>query len=309
MSSVEAVSAYTKAARRLGLGTEVEVYSGISPSDVVFEPPRRESVEGQAAECRSLALALGTASASPWISPDTYQLALSWIPWLRSGPSFLGPDPVTVVRYEGRLVVEISRRFPESGRSTPGHTPVVGPTLAPPEVWPVEDEAVGAPARAVRSLIEGATAGSTSASAAAAREVRELSGLPAERLGAIFPVERESFQRWVAGTNPGRANLERLLALRHFLRALRERVADPKTWLISPLSTLEDQTPYDVLRTGGLTSLWTEISGLSPSAAPTERFVDAEGNTGLLVRGSLRADDTPTPAEELDDYDEWLDGD
>src|SRR5206468_424785 len=58
-------------------------------------------------------------------------------------------------------------------------------------------------------------------SAAVAREVRDLSGLSAEKLGDIFPIERESYQRWISGKNiPSEGNFERLLALRHFLRAV-----------------------------------------------------------------------------------------
>ena len=43
------------------------------------------------------------------------------------------------------------------------------------------------------------TADPTPESAAVASEVRDLSGLSAEKLGDIFPIERESYQRWISG--------------------------------------------------------------------------------------------------------------
>ena len=60
------------------------------------------------------------------------------------------------------------------------------------------------------------TAYLTPESAAVASDVRDLSGLSAGKLGDIFPIERESYQRWISGKNtPSEGNLERLLALRH----------------------------------------------------------------------------------------------
>jgi len=144
-------------------------------------------------------------------------------------------------------------------------------------------------------------------SALIAREVRDLSGLSAERLGQIFPVERESYQRWVSGkTTPSAANLERLLALRHFLRELANRVQTPKSWLLTPLSEgTSSGTPYEALKRGNLADLWDALAGL-PSRARRYTREAADGTTLTVTEGSLRGRDIRTTPEELDDYDDWL---
>jgi hypothetical protein len=147
-------------------------------------------------------------------------------------------------------------------------------------------------------------------SASVAREVRDLSGLSAGKLGDLFPVERESFQRWMSGKlTPSSANLERLLALRHFLRALADRVDDRKSWLLSPLTEgAASPTAYEVLKTGNLRTLWDAIVDLPSTARRRPREITGEG-TVTVVDGSLRGRDHRTSEEELDDYDELFDGD
>jgi transcriptional regulator with XRE-family HTH domain len=144
-------------------------------------------------------------------------------------------------------------------------------------------------------------------SALVAKEVRNLSGLSAERLGEIFPVERESYQRWISGrTVPSPANLERLLALRHFLRELPNRVPEPKSWLLSPLGEgTASPTPHQLLKAGNLAELWNALADL-PSSAPRYTRQSADGSTLTVTEGSLRGRDLPTSAEELDNYDDWL---
>lgn len=144
-------------------------------------------------------------------------------------------------------------------------------------------------------------------SALAAREVRDLSGLSAERLGEIFPVERESYQRWVSGsTTPSPANLERLLALKHFLRELANRVADPNSWLLEPLAAgTPSPTPYEALKTGNLADVWDAIADLPSKATRYTREL-ADGSVLTVTEGSLRGRDVRTSEEELDDYGEWL---
>lgn len=146
------------------------------------------------------------------------------------------------------------------------------------------------------------------ASASVAREVRDLSGLSAGKLGDLFPVERESFQRWMSGKlTPSSANLERLLALRHFLRALADRVEDRKSWLLSPLTEgAASPTAYELLKTGNLRTLWDSIVNLPSSAKRQPREIPGEGTVTAVV-GSLRGRDHRTSEEELDDYDELFD--
>lgn len=144
-------------------------------------------------------------------------------------------------------------------------------------------------------------------SAAIAREVRDLSGLSAEKLGEIFPIERESYQRWISGKNtPSEGNLERLLALRHFFRTVADRVESPKAWLLTPLAEgVMSGSPYDLLRAGDFSSSWDAISRL-PSTAKRYSRRARDGSELTVIEGSLRGRNLPTSAEELDDYDDWL---
>lgn len=144
-------------------------------------------------------------------------------------------------------------------------------------------------------------------SAVIAREVRDLSGLGARRLGEIFPVERESYQRWVSGRiTPSAENLERLLALRHFFRELANRVPSPKSWLLAPL--LEGKaspTPYELIKAGNLADVWAAIEGL-PSKARRYTRTAADGSIVTVTEGSVRGRDLRTSEDEMSDYSDWL---
>lgn len=147
----------------------------------------------------------------------------------------------------------------------------------------------------------------TPESAAVASEVRDLSGLSAEKLGDIFPIERESYQRWISGKNtPSEGNLERLLALRHYFRAVADRVDTPKAWLLSPLAEgVMSSSPYDLLRSGNLSSAWDALSTL-PSRAKRHTRRASDGSEAIVIEGSARGRNAPTTADESDDYDDWL---
>lgn len=139
-----------------------------------------------------------------------------------------------------------------------------------------------------------------------AREVRDLSGLSAGRLAELFPVERETYQRWITGSPPSSANEERLLAIRHFLRELTHRVSNVRTWLLAPLVDGADSpSAFEVLKGGRLAELWDAIADL-PSTAGRQTYVASDGSTLTELQGSRRGRDLRTPEEELDDYAEWL---
>lgn len=144
-------------------------------------------------------------------------------------------------------------------------------------------------------------------SAVVASEVRDLSGLSAEKLGDIFPIERESYQRWISGKNtPSEGNLERLLALRHYFRAVADRVDSPKAWLLSPLvEGVMSSSPYDLLRSGNFSSAWDALSTLQSRAERHTRRA-SDGSEAVVIEGSVRGGNAPTSADELDDYDDWL---
>lgn len=144
-------------------------------------------------------------------------------------------------------------------------------------------------------------------SALVAKEVRDLSGLGAQKLGAIFPVERESYQRWISGTIvPSAGNLERLLALRHFLRELANRVEAPKSWLLAPLAEgVSSGTRYEALKAGNLTALWDSIADL-PSKTKQYTREMPDGTVLTVKEGSLRGREIRTTPDELEGYEEWL---
>jgi hypothetical protein len=145
-----------------------------------------------------------------------------------------------------------------------------------------------------------------------ATEVKQTSRLTIDELAALFPsghgrrgrMSRENYHRWMRGaTQPGSANLQRLLALRGFLRAAADRVSDLRTWLFSPVE--EDVTPYDLLRAGALTHVW-EMLGRIPSTAPRIVVRDAEGGYGVRIESSLRSGERPTTVDDLDDTSDWI---
>lgn len=148
-----------------------------------------------------------------------------------------------------------------------------------------------------------------------ADEVRRASGLTVDQLAALFPqrggpegrMSRENFHRWLSGrNNPGDANFRRLSALRHLLSEAERRIPDVRSWLRSPLpGQAPDVTPYEVLRRGALTRLWPVIAAL-PVTQPHAAVFDSEGQAGVRLDESLRSGDTPTPADEAEDADDWF---
>jgi len=134
----------------------------------------------------------------------------------------------------------------------------------------------------------------------AALAIRDSSGLDAERLGAIFSVERESFQRWLSGrVTPTVAKQEQLFALQHLFEDLSHRVPDPRAWLLSP-GVAEGVTPHKMLCEGRLSGVARLVAQIERPDA-RRRVVDSEGQVGTTIRGSLRALDDGTPEDEWDD--------
>ena len=134
---------------------------------------------------------------------------------------------------------------------------------------------------------------------ALARDVRELSGLTTESLGALFPVARESYQRWVSGKSaPAEHDLRRLLALRHLFAELHGRVANPLHWVLSPKDR-HGQTPYDLLKSGRLTDVWDLVIDL-PTAGTHEIARNEAGETILRLTRSARMASSDSRLDEAD---------
>ncbi|MBA2311202.1 MAG: hypothetical protein H0V97_00160 [Actinobacteria bacterium] len=135
-----------------------------------------------------------------------------------------------------------------------------------------------------------------------AREVRELSGLTSEAVGDIFPVARESYQRWISGrSTPAAADVRRLLALRHLLRDLKDRVPDVRSWLLSPVDQGSALTPYDLLKQARIGVVWD--LGVEIPSQKLSRTYRRDGEVVLRVERSTRANSRRTrlQAEDLDD--------
>jgi len=214
----------------------------------------------------------GTVTLNEWVPPETHALRLETVnDFLRE--TYRGIDVVARTD-QGIVLFEIKLGNVSETGSDPDE---VDPIAALPE------------------------------SALVAWEVRDLTGLAADKLAELFPVERESYQRWLSGrTRPSSANLERLLAFRHFLRELANRVEDPKIWLLAPLSEgTSSITPYEALKAGNLSAAWDAIADL-PSKATRYAREAPDGETLIVTEGSLRGRDLRTSEEELDDYEDWL---
>jgi hypothetical protein len=153
--------------------------------------------------------------------------------------------------------------------------------------------------------------------AAAAREIRELSALSVDQLAALFPdrgsggpgrMSRENYHRWLSGrTAPTDGNLERLLGLQQLLREVASRVEDVHSWLLTPSSVLDFDSPYSLLRRGAMSRIWIGVSRL-PIRHTHPAVVGPEGDRGTRIDESLRGSDARTPAEEMDDATGWFEG-
>ena len=278
--------------------------------------------------------ALGTVAPTYWISPSTYEVALEHFAPLRRDPEFVDPDVVEIIEQgDRRVIIEFKwRTWAEEATRGMAET-MLGASTRSGRAWRRLDEgliAAGQPG--IVGYISGKLPNAVTAassdedvghagvieeaeaalelppSALVAREVRDLSGLTARQLGDVFPVARENFQRWISGDiTPSDDNFERLLSLRHFFRALADRVDDPKVWLLSPLEdSAGEPSAYSLLVHGNLAALWDAVAVL-PSRAPTGEFVDSNGDRGVRITTSLRGVEAAMPESELDEYAEWFD--
>ncbi|MBI4493095.1 MAG: hypothetical protein HY690_09935 [Chloroflexi bacterium] len=87
------------------------------------------------------------------------------------------------------------------------------------------------------------------AASTAAERLRELSGLGASRLAAIFGVSRVTYQNWVAGTTPQDGRREHLLEALALVEEAAHRLSDPRAtgdWLLTPVSPM-GRKPIDLL--------------------------------------------------------------
>jgi hypothetical protein len=139
--------------------------------------------------------------------------------------------------------------------------------------------------------------------AALAWSIRSMSGLSASALSKVFPVARETYQRWISGTaRPSEENLRRLHQLSAFILVASRISSDPRTLLLMPITSNADgETIYDWLCQGRLTEAW-QVLGHMARREPYSPFDDADGNRGVRVSGITRVGLDETPEEEYDDF-------
>jgi len=259
------------------------------------------------AERTAFRAALGTLAPTSWIAPSTFLLALDHFPPLNLD-RHVDPDVVVVDSNQNRLIFQIRWRSEETAllMDEAQTAPIIDPTQ--PRFLDLGERQTGGESGQLPAAVEAPAEKSLPPAAEVARELRRLSGLSARQLGAIFPIARENYQRWMSGAlTPSAANLQRLLALRHFVRELTNRVESSKLWLLEPISA-GGSTPHELLCRGDLRTLWDAVSHL-PVAIPSEIVVDAKGDHGVSIASSLRGGEQHLSEEEIDDYSEWLDDD
>jgi hypothetical protein len=140
-----------------------------------------------------------------------------------------------------------------------------------------------------------------------ARDVLSLSGLSAQRVGELFPVERETYQRWLSGQigSPSDSNLERLLSLRTLFDELSGRVTSVKEWLLTSQGGSHGEvTPYSLLRQGRLDAVRSLVVNL-PTSTTDSAFVASDSRGAVKIEHAVHVQNSPTTDSELDEMAEW----
>jgi hypothetical protein len=126
------------------------------------------------------------------------------------------------------------------------------------------------------------------AHAVAARELRDMTGLSAGDLSAVFGVTRESYQRWLAGGSIKSLNESLLYYVRAILRDAVRRLGERRMneWLRTPVDVSHGSTsPLDLLRIGQVDQVHAMVVAL-PDSHPT-----VNGLVVALQRTSDEAED------------------
>lgn len=101
-----------------------------------------------------------------------------------------------------------------------------------------------------------------------ALDLRERSQLTDAEIGELFPVTRETFNRWRTGTlTIGRENLARLRSIHSLVLEADNRTSSLRDWLLSADVAGNDETsPLELLKTHQYTRLWNLVTGLPVDA-------------------------------------------
>jgi type II secretory pathway pseudopilin PulG len=139
----------------------------------------------------------------------------------------------------------------------------------------------------------------------------ELTGLHDRELGELFPgqVSREHVQRWRTGKrdNPTAANRRRMWFLVRLFEGLVRGGVTVREWIRNP-TTIDERTPYDLLRVGRFDEVEHLVAQMLPAPEPVE-IVTAEGRHAFLEQGpAVFTPRTQEPTDDLvyDEEDGWI---
>jgi hypothetical protein len=138
----------------------------------------------------------------------------------------------------------------------------------------------------------------------AARELRDVSGLSADAIGRLFPVARETVQRWMSGASePSPHNLRRISALRSIFDDIHSLVGDVRECLLRPIpESSEGETIYDWLSQGRLSDVQSLVASL-PNRRPYITYHSPDGDRIVRVTGAIHQSNEPSPETEYEDFD------
>jgi len=168
------------------------------------------------------------------------------------------------------------------------------PSIVTPPI-PAEAEHVGRPSSRPQTARSFNSA--TSPAVAAASRLRQLSGLDAKTLGAIFGVTRTTYQNWLAGVSlPRGRRHRRLMEATALLEETAARLGNAQlvdAWLITPRS-VSGQRPIDYLSG----EKYTLYRGALLRAPGVERLLQPIRPT-RHIRGTLSASELEDALQRL----------
>lgn len=254
-------------------------------------PQRRSSYDSLYSDFSSFMVGTN-ATSMPEPEPESARVVIYALNPMRSGATFEQVDLIALSTYSHSLRV-LSHAFLAADLLTWEDVTPRGASIADVSQPTLAETAAHTPAAA-----EPNAPGPASALAA---EVRSLSGVSTEKLSALVPVERETYQRWLSGRiEPSEANLERLLLLRSFFLAAQARTDAVSHWLLTP-SDGPDSSPFEALRRGDVSHAWELLrrrplnAESAPSLSLADRTAATRARTAPTNAGSTLVGSDPPP--------------
>jgi len=135
------------------------------------------------------------------------------------------------------------------------------------------------------------------------RNLRDTAGLSADAIGRMFPVARETVQRWISGTSePSPANARRITALHALFRDASDHVTNLSAFLQTPVEGEAGETPYALLCKGRLAEVHRILASM-PSARRFTTHLNEEGEHVVRVAGPIHQSNDSSSEDEYEDFD------